>query len=106
MFKRILKFFSFPKYNQYDFILTKSYRDSNGKLRGDLVFRIEHVLSESLLCSKGRFEIKIENGQKKLVYTFDHLQTLTKISYNNVQEKLSFHKANKLLNERVERVKK
>ena len=104
--QKVIKWFTpKPKYEVGDFILTKSYIDNKGNLKGDLVMCIEHILEDTMLCSLGRFNIVWKDGKKSLEYSFKEGQKLTQITNHNIEKKLSPLKARELLNERVKRVK-
>ena len=104
--ERLIKWFTpKPKYNEKDFILTKPYTDDKGRLKGDLVMRIEYKLEDTMLCSFGRFNIVWKDGKKSLEYSFSDGQKLTQITDHNIERKLSQLKARELLNERVKRLK-
>lgn len=90
-----------PKYKVGDFILTKPFIDKKGNSKGNIVLRIEHILEDNFLCSKGRFEIKF--NPKRLEWVFDKSQKLTQISKDNVNKVLSTNQAYKALNERVKK---
>lgn len=104
MFKFLQELFK-KKPKEGDFILTKEYV-KDGVTKGDLVLRIEHIVKNNYLCAKGRFEIQIIEGKKKLVWNFQPGQKLANISKNKVERVLSENQAYKLLEERIERVNK
>ena len=103
MFKFLQELFK-KKPKEGDFILTKEYV-KDGVTKGDLVLRIEHIVKDNYLCAKGRFEIQIIEGKKKLVWEFQPGQKLINVSKNNVEKVISELQAYKLLEERVKRVK-
>lgn len=99
--KFLFKFFTrTPQVKQFSFILTKPFTDSKGNSKGDLVLRVEHIVRNNLLCSKGKFSIL----SGKLEWSFDDGQRLIEITKDDLKKVLNSNQAYLLLEERVKRV--
>lgn len=66
-----------------------------------MVLRVEHIVKNNLLCSKGKFSI-IEN---KLEWTFKNGIKLIEIEKTDVKKVLTSNQAYRLLNKRVQKNK-